>query len=300
GINNKDYHHDRTNGYLEDNDVHSLNRSLRKVGLYCKDMAGDGNCMFRALADQIDGTSDTYSRIRARVCEYMAAHPDEFAPFVEDNVPWDRYLALMRAPGTFGGNLELVAFARNFRVDVKVYQAGARIFIAASPDGNSTITDTSLAETRDLPPNSKEKMVMHSTGVTDLALVRRLLTKYEGNPNPVIDELIEQVIEDPSMLDDTSKGYTDGDPVADDSLKSSGRDKGSEEDSNGSKREGDENKDKKRRDKPKHVPARERKAMAKKRQKAAAKLKKMKQGGGSDLPQSPTNSGVHGLSELYI
>ncbi|KAJ2814980.1 2-oxoglutarate dehydrogenase E1 component, partial [Coemansia furcata] len=110
-------------------DFAQLNRALKKSGLYCKDMAGDGNCLFRALADQTDGTSDTHLRHREAVCDYMCRHPDEFAPFLDETCSFDRYADNMRRPGVFGGNMELVAFARNYRVDIKVYQLGGTVFV---------------------------------------------------------------------------------------------------------------------------------------------------------------------------
>ncbi|PIA19622.1 cysteine proteinase, partial [Coemansia reversa NRRL 1564] len=105
-------------------DFSRLNRALKKSGLYCKDMAGDGNCLFRALADQVDGSPEMHLRHRESVCDYMLRHPDEFSPFMDETCPFDHYVFNMRRPGVYGGNLELVAFARNYRVDINVYQLG--------------------------------------------------------------------------------------------------------------------------------------------------------------------------------
>ncbi|KAJ2663125.1 2-oxoglutarate dehydrogenase E1 component [Coemansia sp. RSA 1199] len=110
-------------------DFSRLNRALKRSGLYCKDMTGDGNCLFRALADQVDGTPDTHLRHRESVCDYMHQHTDDFAPFVDSAQPYVRYVSNMRRPGEYGGNLELVAFARNYRVDIKVYQLGGTVFV---------------------------------------------------------------------------------------------------------------------------------------------------------------------------
>ncbi|KAJ1723905.1 hypothetical protein LPJ61_005786 [Coemansia biformis] len=118
-------------------DFSRLDRALKKSGLYCKDMAGDGNCMFRALADQVDGTPDTHRQHRESVCDYMAQHSNEFEPFMDETCSFNRYVINMRRQGVFGGNLELVAFARNYRVDIKVYQIGGRVFvISGAPPSN--------------------------------------------------------------------------------------------------------------------------------------------------------------------
>ncbi|KAJ2498331.1 2-oxoglutarate dehydrogenase E1 component [Coemansia sp. RSA 1972] len=118
-------------------DFSRLNRALKRSRLYCKDMTGDGNCLFRALADQVDGTPDTHLRHRESVCDYMHQHADDFAPFIDSAQPYERYVSHMRRPGEYGGNLELVAFARNYRVDIKVYQLGGTVFvISGAPPSN--------------------------------------------------------------------------------------------------------------------------------------------------------------------
>ncbi|KAJ2801018.1 hypothetical protein H4R21_002951 [Coemansia helicoidea] len=77
----------------------------------------------------VDGTPDTHARHRESVCEYMARHADEFSPFMDETCPFDRYVSNMRKSGVFGGNLELVAFARNYVVDIRVYQVGGQVFV---------------------------------------------------------------------------------------------------------------------------------------------------------------------------
>ncbi|KAI9505180.1 hypothetical protein BX070DRAFT_105270 [Coemansia spiralis] len=93
-------------------------------------MAGDGNCLFRALADQVDGSPDTHMWHRQLVCDHMARNPTEFAPFMDETCPFDRYVGNMRNPGVYGGNMELVAFARSHRVDIRVYQLGTVFVIS--------------------------------------------------------------------------------------------------------------------------------------------------------------------------
>ncbi|KAJ2055591.1 2-oxoglutarate dehydrogenase E1 component, partial [Coemansia sp. S146] len=188
-------------------DFSQLNRALKKAGLYCKDMTGDGNCLFRALADQTDGTPDTHLRHREAVCDYMSRHPDEFAPFLDESCSFDRYTDNMRHQGVFGGNLELVAFARNYRVDIKVYQLGGTVFVisgapASDPTevfrsmptptlNNTSPTDDGDGNNDDTLPTDIEKMIIGSTGVDNHPLVRHLLQKYQQNSDRVIELLIQ-------------------------------------------------------------------------------------------------------------
>ncbi|KAJ2660322.1 2-oxoglutarate dehydrogenase E1 component [Coemansia sp. RSA 1200] len=99
-------------------------------------MAGDGNCLFRALADQVDGSAETHMRHRQSVCDYMDRNPEEFIPFMDESSPFGRYVSNMRNPGVYGGNIELVAFARNYNVDIKVYQMGGTVFVISGAPVN--------------------------------------------------------------------------------------------------------------------------------------------------------------------
>lgn len=44
--------------------------------------------------------------------------------FVEDNLSFEKHLKAMEHDGTFGGHMELAAFARMKHIDIKVYQPG--------------------------------------------------------------------------------------------------------------------------------------------------------------------------------
>ncbi|KAJ2627221.1 hypothetical protein H4R22_004502, partial [Coemansia sp. RSA 1290] len=89
-----------------------------------------------ALADQVDGTPDTHLQHRASVCDYIQQHEEDFAPFMDETYSFDQYVDNMRRSGVYGGNLELVAFARNCQVDIRVYQTGGTVFVisGAPPD----------------------------------------------------------------------------------------------------------------------------------------------------------------------
>ncbi|KZV80894.1 cysteine proteinase [Exidia glandulosa HHB12029] len=101
-----------------------LNQQLHALGLYAAQTIGDGNCLFRALSDQLYGTQNYHSKLRDEICDWIAARPDRYAPFVDDERGLDVHLRCMRTPGTYGGHLELSAFAHLKRRNVKVIQPG--------------------------------------------------------------------------------------------------------------------------------------------------------------------------------
>ena len=54
---------------------------LRPLGLGIRKAQSDGNCLFRAISDQISGDQNNQAKYRKNIVEYMKANNDEFAPF---------------------------------------------------------------------------------------------------------------------------------------------------------------------------------------------------------------------------
>ncbi|KZT34953.1 cysteine proteinase [Sistotremastrum suecicum HHB10207 ss-3] len=101
-----------------------LTSQLRSLGLYAAPILGDGNCLFRALSDQLFGVPSHHLTLRKEICDWMAARKERYEPFVEDDRGLDVHLRNMREQGTYGGHLELSAFAHLKRRNVKVIQPG--------------------------------------------------------------------------------------------------------------------------------------------------------------------------------
>ncbi|XP_071654449.1 OTU domain-containing protein 3 isoform X3 [Patagioenas fasciata] len=80
------------------------------------------NCLFRALGDQLEGHSRNHLRHRQETVDYMIKQREDFEPFVEDDVPFDKHVTNLAKPGTFAGNDAIVAFARNNQINVVIHQ----------------------------------------------------------------------------------------------------------------------------------------------------------------------------------
>lgn len=61
--------------------------------------------MFRALSDQLHGTSEQHANYRQDVVNFMRQHRQDYEPFLVDEPSFDRHLDLLAQDGTFGGNL---------------------------------------------------------------------------------------------------------------------------------------------------------------------------------------------------
>ncbi|OAP63045.1 hypothetical protein AYL99_02272 [Fonsecaea erecta] len=114
---------------------------LDKMGMYQKQIAGDGNCLFASLSDQLYGTPAKHPEIRASIIDHMRTSRPLFEHYVhKDDVQqrrtlrsatlasrqepedaFEEYLSLMSRSGTYGGEPELVAFCQVFDQDVTVH-----------------------------------------------------------------------------------------------------------------------------------------------------------------------------------
>ncbi|KAH6760260.1 SEC-C motif-containing protein / OTU-like cysteine protease family protein [Perilla frutescens var. frutescens] len=91
------------------NDVSELRAQLDVLGLKIIQVTADGNCFFRALADQLEGDEDQHEKYRSMVVGFIKNNREMFEPFVEDEVPFDEYCQSMGEDGTWAGHMELQA-----------------------------------------------------------------------------------------------------------------------------------------------------------------------------------------------
>ncbi|XP_035200676.1 OTU domain-containing protein 3 [Oxyura jamaicensis] len=114
-----------------------LARQLRALGLKLREVPGDGNCLFRALGDQLEGHSRNHLRHRQETVDYMIKQREEFEPFVEDDVPFEKHVTNLAKPGTFAGNDAIVAFARNNQINVVIHQLNAPLWQIRGTEKNN-------------------------------------------------------------------------------------------------------------------------------------------------------------------
>ncbi|XP_008942368.1 PREDICTED: OTU domain-containing protein 3, partial [Merops nubicus] len=58
----------------------------------------------------------------------MLQRREDFEPFVEDDVPFEKHVTNLAKPGTFAGNDAIVAFARNNQLNVVIHQLNAPLW----------------------------------------------------------------------------------------------------------------------------------------------------------------------------
>lgn len=131
---------------------------FERRGLKEKEVAANGHCLYSAVADQMrqlglgsriqageaavngdvqNGKNredneqpselrrDDYKNVRQAAAQYISAHEEDFAPFLEE--PLDAYVHKIRDTGEWGGQLELMALARTYGIDINVLQGQGRV-----------------------------------------------------------------------------------------------------------------------------------------------------------------------------
>jgi hypothetical protein len=112
-----------------------LRQALRNFGLRERKIAGDGNCQFRAVADQLFGSQDQHGAVRDCALEQMRARPDVYQGFAVGE-SFDEYLKRMASAGSWGDNLSLQAIADSYQIVINLITsfAAAKNLVVISPN----------------------------------------------------------------------------------------------------------------------------------------------------------------------
>lgn len=102
---------------------------LAEYGLHIVEMAGDGNCLFRSIAHQLENNPNLHMQYRQRIIKYIISKRKHFELFLEDDEKFEDYIERMKLFGTWGGHHELYAAAQCFRINIEVFQWNAPKYI---------------------------------------------------------------------------------------------------------------------------------------------------------------------------
>ena len=113
----------------------AISKKLVEVNRRIKDVAADGHCLYRAVADQSDST---YTEVRKTCAAFMEAHADDFAPFIEDESFGD-HCDKVRSSAEWGGQPELLALARALQRPIVVYSRDSAPLRMGESDGEELV-----------------------------------------------------------------------------------------------------------------------------------------------------------------
>ncbi|KAK7083137.1 N-acetylglucosaminyldiphosphodolichol N-acetylglucosaminyltransferase catalytic subunit alg13 [Halocaridina rubra] len=93
---------------------------LDSLGLCRKQVARDGSCLFRAVAEQVFLTQTEHVRVRSLCLQYMLQHKEDFQPFLD--MPLDHYVYNLHDMREWGGHLEIMSMSRLFKRNFIIYR----------------------------------------------------------------------------------------------------------------------------------------------------------------------------------
>ncbi|EPB82396.1 hypothetical protein HMPREF1544_10854 [Mucor circinelloides 1006PhL] len=181
-------------------DPENLDSQLKSLGLCTKSITGDGNCLFRSLSDQYHGHDGNHKAVRQEVCHYLRENEETYKFFVEDDQSFEHHVECMSQDATFGGNMELVAFAKLKKVDIKVYQPGM-IYVINGVDDEPEAEEEEEEESRQTLHIAYHSWEHYSS-------VRNIDGPYSGPPEI---KMIEKTLDDVENTNKEDKSGQDPD-----------------------------------------------------------------------------------------
>ncbi|OVA10037.1 Ovarian tumor [Macleaya cordata] len=99
---------------------HQFELDIRRVkGLEVKRMLEDGNCLFRAVADQVYGDTEAYDLTRQMCIDYMERERDHFSQFITEG--FTSYCKRKRRDKVYGNNVEIQALSEMYNRPIHIY-----------------------------------------------------------------------------------------------------------------------------------------------------------------------------------
>lgn len=92
---------------------------MHKIYFVIKTVQGDGNCLFRAISDQIYGTENAHDVLRAKCMDYIEAEKDFFSKFIDCD--FEEYIEMKRTSCVWGDDIELQALSELYTRPIEIY-----------------------------------------------------------------------------------------------------------------------------------------------------------------------------------
>jgi OTU domain-containing protein 3 len=73
-----------------------FSQALQDINFRINIVEGDGNCLFRAISDQLFGDTERHMEVRQQVMNYIVANEEHFKLFIEDDESFEDYVSRMR------------------------------------------------------------------------------------------------------------------------------------------------------------------------------------------------------------
>ncbi|XP_042328891.1 OTU domain-containing protein 1 [Sceloporus undulatus] len=103
-------------------EVEKQDKYLRLQGRFRFHIIPDGNCLYRAVCEAVNGDQRLHGELREQTVHYIADHLDHFSPLIEGDV--GEFLINAAQEGSWAGYPELLAMGRMLDVNIHLTTGG--------------------------------------------------------------------------------------------------------------------------------------------------------------------------------
>ena len=96
---------------------------MKENNFEIKEVSGDGNCLFRAISDQVYGSDEYHEKIREMCMNYLTVQKKFFQFFIEGD--FDEYIKEKSKSGVWGDDIELEALSEIYNRPIEIYSGTA-------------------------------------------------------------------------------------------------------------------------------------------------------------------------------
>ncbi|SIO73133.1 Ubiquitin thioesterase otu2 [Babesia microti strain RI] len=98
----------------------ALDIQLAIYGFRIYNIPGDGNCLYRSIAHQLDPKStELHRELRVKAAKFILDHREEFSSYISDNIC--EYADKIANTNEWGGEIEIVALSRALNRNIFVH-----------------------------------------------------------------------------------------------------------------------------------------------------------------------------------
>lgn len=123
-------------------DLKGVDAGLYRLGLERVQVAKDGSCLFRAVAQQYFGTQEQHLILRRKCADYIKANREHFKEFLVR--PIDDYVQALYNPEYWGGEPEIAALHKMLRCDIVIYKEEGSTKVTKKVYCDSSIKNSSV------------------------------------------------------------------------------------------------------------------------------------------------------------
>jgi hypothetical protein len=117
-----------------------LHKQARNFGSRCHDVPGDGNCLFEAVAHQLEIRwlrSISQAKLRLLAVEHISQHQFEYQGFIEGD--FDKFVERVARDGTWANNVVITALARALDLTIIIINSDGSMPIIENPGSSNII-----------------------------------------------------------------------------------------------------------------------------------------------------------------